>query len=188
MISFIIGNHYPEIKHYLAIYPRNPYYLGGIFSTIFVHKDLDHFSSNILPLSVCLFGLYYFYKEIATKVLMYSYTLTGILIWLMARSAFHIGASGLVYALVFFVIIRGIIRRNKSLRVFALVILVFQSGLIWGIFPMENGVSWESHLFGALSGTLFAILYRNQGPKSDQIPNWNDDNNADDRDEYSEIL
>ena len=94
---------------------------------------------------------------------------TGILTWMFARSAFHIGASGMVYALVFFAVLSGVIRKNKKLRVFALVCLVFQSGLIWGVFPLEESISWESHLMGGLVGSIMAILFRRQGPQ-EQLP------------------
>ena len=68
MVSFVSGLVWPEIKQVMAIYPRNFHILTGIFTTVFVHKDLEHLSSNSLPLFVCLFGLFYFYKEIALKV------------------------------------------------------------------------------------------------------------------------
>lgn len=186
-LSFIAGFTYPEIKQMLALYPRNPAFLSGIVGTIFVHKDLEHFSSNCLPLFVCLFGIYFFYRELANKVLSLSILLTGLLIWLFARPAFHIGASGLVYSLVLFVLVSGIIRRNKKLRVFALLVLVFQSGLLWGIFPMDNEVSWESHLFGAITGSLMAFLFRHQGPLPDRQTEWNEEDMQEEEDEYAGI-
>ena len=184
LISFIGGIVWPNIKQILAIFPRDLHYLTGILTTVFVHKDLEHLSSNSLPLFVCLFGLFYFYKEIAFKVTLICHLLTGILIWIFARSAFHIGASGLVYALVLFVFTSGIIRNNKKLLVFALLTLVFQSGLLWGVFPLEEGVSWESHLFGAITGITLAILFRKEGPEPDQIKVWEDDNDNESQDEY----
>jgi len=97
-----------------------------------------------LPFFVAIIGLFYFYKNIALKVTLIAHLGTGILTWCFARSAFHIGASGMVYALVFFVVISGVIRKNKKLSVFALICLVFQSGLIWGVFPLEESISWEA--------------------------------------------
>jgi membrane associated rhomboid family serine protease len=67
---------------------------------------------------------------------------------------------------VFFVVISGVIRKNKKLSVFALICLVFQSGLIWGVFPLEESISWESHLMGGIVGSFLAIAYRHQGPQN----------------------
>lgn len=184
IVSFISGLIWPNIKQALAIYPRDFHYLSGIFSTVFVHKDLEHLSSNSLPLFVCLFGLFYFYKEIALKVTLICHLLTGVLIWLFARSAFHIGASGLVYALVLFVFVSGLIRKNKKLLVFALLTLVFQSGLLWGVFPLEEGVSWESHLFGAIVGILLSFLFKNEGPQADPPKIWEEETEENTIDEY----
>ncbi len=184
VISFISGLAWPEIKQVMAIYPRNFHFLSGVFTTVFVHKDLEHLSSNSLPMFVCLFGLFYFYKEIALKVTVICHLLTGILIWIFARSAFHIGASGLVYALVLFVFTSGLIRKNKKLLVFAFIALVFHSGLLWGVFPLEEGVSWESHLFGALVGIVLAFLFKNEGPQADPPKIWDEESEEPLGDEY----
>jgi len=184
LVSFISGLAWPEIKQVLAIYPRNFSFLSGIFTTVFVHKDLEHLSSNSLPMFVCLFGLFYFYKEIGLKVTLISHLLTGILIWIFARSAFHIGASGLVYALVLFVFTSGLIRKNKKLLVFAFLSLVFQSGLLWGVFPLEEGVSWESHLFGAIVGIVLAFLFKHEGPQADPPKIWDEETEENTTDEY----
>jgi membrane associated rhomboid family serine protease len=184
MVSFVSGLVWPEIKQVMAIYPRNFHFLPGVFTTVFVHKDLEHLSSNSLPLFVCLFGLFYFYKEIALKVTLICHLLTGVLIWIFARSAFHIGASGLVYALVLFVFTSGLIRKNKKLLVFAFLTLVFQSGLLWGVFPLEEGVSWESHLFGAIVGIFLSFLFKNEGPQADKMKEWGEEDDDAINDEY----
>jgi membrane associated rhomboid family serine protease len=175
---------FPNIETILSILPRNFAYLGGIISTVFIHKNLEHLSGNSLTLLICLYGIFYFYKEIALKVTLYSHILTGFLVWLFATRGYHIGASGLVYALVFFVLVSGFIRNNKRLLIFAFAVLVMQSGLIWGIFPFKEGVSWESHLFGAMTGILLAIIYRKEGPQSDKIDNWAEELPEDEVDEY----
>lgn len=187
--SFVAGVVMPEIKVELALYPRNLSFLSGAITTVFVHKDLAHFSSNCLPLFVCLFGMSYFYKAIALKVTLIAHVLTGLLIWCFARPAFHIGASGLVYALVLFVLVSGLIRGNKRLLVFSLLVLLFQSGLLWGIFPMDDEVSWESHLMGAATGTFLAFLFRHEGPEPDQKKNWDEEaDEGEETDEYQRII
>jgi membrane associated rhomboid family serine protease len=156
----------PSIEYKYAIKPLDFNHLIGTVSAVFIHGSIEHLSSNFLPLSICLFGLFYFYNNIALSILSLSHLLTGLCIWLFARPVFHVGASGLVYALIFFVMISAILKSNKQLIIFAFVILVFQGGLFWGMVPQNNQISWESHLIGALVGSLLAYLFKNKGPKS----------------------
>ena len=187
IVMFVVQVFMPSVTNVLALFPRNTDYLLGIITTVFLHANAEHLASNILPLSACLFGLFYFYRDIALKVTLSCHLLTGILIWIFARSAFHIGARGLVSALVFFLLLSGFIRKNRRLLVLAFAVLVFQSGLIWGIFPQGNQVSWESHLMGAIVGLLLAFLFRKEGPPPDRPVQWEEEEQADE-DEYQDII
>lgn len=187
LIMYMVQINVPEIETSLALYPRHLRYLFGVFTTVFLHANVSHLSSNLLPLAACLFGLFYFYRTIAKQVLLISHLLSGFLIWLLARPSFHIGASGLVYALVFFILISALVRKNKQLMVVAFVILVFQNGLIWGVFPQDNQVSWESHLIGALVGVVLAFLFKNKGPKNEAQPQWQDEE-ENEEDDYQKLL
>ena len=157
------------------MYPRDKGHLLGIVTTVFLHDDLLHIASNSLPLIVGMLSLYYFYNDIAIKVTLICHVATGILIWIFARPAYHIGASGMVYALVVFLLSSGFIRNNKQLKFLALAVLSIQSGLIWGVVPQGNNISWESHLMGALVGIIAAIIYKNQGPPPDKKFQWNEE-------------
>jgi len=186
VIMYIVEVYVPEVETTLALYPRHFKYILGVITTVFLHANVSHLSSNVLPLAAGLFCLFYFYKTIAKQVLFFSHFLSGLLIWLLARPSFHIGASGLVYALVFFILISALVRKNKQLMVVAFIILVFQNGLIWGVFPQDNQVSWESHLLGAVVGIVLAVFYRNKGPQNDSEKHWNEDDKQED--EYKELL
>jgi len=187
IVMFAVQVFMPSVTNVLALFPRNTDYLLGIITTVFLHANVEHLTSNMLPLSACLFGVFYFYRDIALKVTLSCHLLTGILIWIFARSAFHIGASGLVYALVFFILVSGFIRKSRRLLVLAFAVLVFQSGLIWGIFPQGNQISWESHLMGAIVGLLLAFLFRKEGPQPDRPVEWEEEEQADE-DEYQDII
>ena len=186
VIMYIVQVYVPGVETTLALYPRHFKYILGVITTVFLHANVSHLSSNVLPLAAGLFCLFYFYKTIAKQVLFISHFLSGLLIWLLARPSFHIGASGLVYALVFFILISALVRKNKQLMVVAFIILVFQNGLIWGVFPQDNQVSWESHLLGALVGILLAVLYRNKGPQNDSEKHWNEEEQQEDI--YKDLL
>jgi len=163
------------IEESLALYPRNSEYLIGVFTTVFLHGSFLHLVSNSLPLLVSLLALFYFYKLIAFPVLFLNHIVSGILIWLLARPAFHIGASGLVYALTLFLLISGLVRKNKALSFLALAVLSIQSGLLWGVLPQGDGISWESHLLGGIVGIVTAIVFKNKGPKPDAPFPWHED-------------
>lgn len=188
-LFFLLEFIHPEIKLDLSLKPRDPGHLAGIWTAVFIHSNLEHLSANFIPLALCLYGIFYFYGKIALRVTLLAHFITGCLIWILARPAYHIGASGLVYALVFFTLISGAIRRNKKLMIFALIVLLFQSGLVWGMLPTDNSVSWESHLFGGITGTFLAIRYRRKGPPDDGSEHWENESETDDsKDEYREIL
>ncbi len=175
-----------------ALYPLDPHHLLGIITTVFLHANLLHIASNSLPLIVCLLSLFYFYRNISISVLLICHIVTGLFIWVFARPAYHIGASGLVYALVVFLLTSGFIRHNKQLKYLALAVLSIQSGLIWGIVPQGNNISWESHLIGAIIGIITAIIFRNKGPLPDEKFQWNEEDYSPqhqqhDQDEYEKF-
>ncbi len=175
----------PAIIPKYALLPHSFEHLPGIFTSVFLHASLEHLSANFLTLSVCLFGIFYFYKDIALAVTLIAHLATGALIWLFARQVYHIGASGLVYALVFFVLISAVVKRNKRLAVFAFIVLSLQSGLVWGMLPQDNHISWESHLLGGITGIILALLFRNKGPQPEPPIIFDDE--SDDKDEYADL-
>jgi hypothetical protein len=81
-------------------------------------------------------------------------------VWLAGRESWHIGASGVVYALAAFHFVSGIIRSDVRLLTLSVVVVFLYGGLIWGIMPIDPEVSWEGHLWGAVSGVALAFYYR----------------------------
>ena len=84
------------------------------------------------------------------------------MVWLMARGANHIGASGLIYGQVAFLIASGWFRKNLKSVIIAVLIGFIYGGMVWGILPNQPGVSWEGHLFGAVSGVVASIILKNK--------------------------
>jgi len=153
-----------KLSHW-GVYPRTNKGLYGIFSMPLIHGSWKHLFNNAVPLFVLGSALYYFYKSIANKVIIYSVFFTGVLVWLGARPSYHIGASGLVYALASFLFLSGLIRKHRPLMALSLFVAFLYGGLIWGIFPNEQKISWEGHLFGGVSGLFWALFYKNEGPQ-----------------------
>jgi len=146
----------------LGIYPRTWEGLKGILTAPLIHGDFHHLISNSIPLLVLTFMISFFYRKVALKGFLLVYFLTGLSVWLFARQVYHIGASGVVYGLVSFVFWSGIFRRNIKSIVLALIVTLLYSGYLQGILPNQEGISWESHLFGALVGVLASFLLKNQ--------------------------
>ncbi|PQJ82574.1 rhomboid family intramembrane serine protease [Polaribacter glomeratus] len=146
-----------------GVYPRTFEGFRGVFLTHFIHSNTSHLFNNSVPLFVLLSSLFYFYKEVAYKVLLFGAFFTGFLTWLIARESYHIGASGIVYLLFSFVFFSGIIRKHYRLVALSLIIIFLYGSMIWYILPIKDGMSWEGHLSGFLTGFVFAIIYRKKG-------------------------
>lgn len=163
-----------------GIYPRAWDGILGIITAPFVHGDWGHIISNTSSLFLLLIALYYFYPRTATPTLFLVTILTGLLVWLFARNAYHVGASGILYALVSHIFWSGIFRRNRRAIILALIILSVYSGYFEGIVPdsSKENVSWESHLMGGIAGIVSAFVFKNVTENDEIAPkaSWaNDD-------------
>ena len=146
-----------------GIFPRSFRGLRGVFLSPLIHSDVSHLFNNSVPLFALTASLFYFYKELAFKILLFGTILTGLLCWSFARDSYHIGASGVIYLLFSFIFFSGIIRKHFRLIAMSLVVIFFYGSMIWFILPREDRISWEGHLSGFLIGLLFSILFRKKG-------------------------
>jgi len=169
-----------------GIHPLKTEGLLGIITAPLVHADIKHLGANSFPLfflSVCLF---YFYREMAYKVFFLVWIISGIWVWTFARDAYHIGASGLVYGYGSFLFFSGLVRRDTRLMAISMLITFLYGGLLWGIFPMKEQVSWESHLMGLLAGLVLAIFYMRSGPQRKQY-DWGEEEEDGNEDEFWKV-
>lgn len=146
---------------HFGIYPRSQDGLIGILASPFLHGDFTHLMSNTVPFLVLGTAILFFYSRIAAPALLLMYLGTGLGVWLFARSSYHIGASGVVYAFATFLFFSGIFRKDIKSLAIALVVVFLYGGLVYGVLPLYPGVSWESHLIGAIMGGVTAYLFRN---------------------------
>ncbi|HVO75176.1 MAG TPA: rhomboid family intramembrane serine protease [Ignavibacteriaceae bacterium] len=147
-----------------ALYPRTIHGLTGILISPLIHADLNHLTANSLPVFLLALGILYFYKNASLKVLLIIYVVPDIAVWLLGRSAFHIGASGLIYGYASFLFFSGLIRRDPRSIALALLVIFLYGSMIWGILPLDKKISWESHLYGALTGIACAFIFRKSDP------------------------
>lgn len=143
----------------LGVYPRETVGLKGILFYPLIHGDFNHLISNTTPLFVLSAMVLYFYRRVAIPAFLLIYLLSGLAVWLFARPAYHIGASGFIYGLVAFVFWNGIFRKNIRSIALALIVMFYYGSMFLGILPFNSGVSWEGHLFGALAGVLASYWF-----------------------------
>lgn len=183
-VVFILDQSLDLNLYFHGLYPRKLSGLQGILFSPLIHGDFKHIIANSIPLLVLGTGLFYFYRDLAIKVFLLSYFMTGVYVWIAARESYHIGASGLIYSLVGFMFLSGILRKHLGLMAISLIIVFQYGSMIWGIFPMEERVSWESHLLGLIAGMTWAVVFRKEGPQKGESP-WSlaEDDEPGDEDE-----
>ncbi len=143
-----------------GLYPRHVDGLIGILMAPLIHSGWSHLLSNTPPILFLVGLIFFFYRPIALQVLVFIWLSTGILVWIFGRPVYHIGASGVLYGLVAFVFWNGIFRRDIKSIALSLLVLFYFGSLITGILPGQEGISWESHLLGGISGIITAYLFR----------------------------
>ena len=169
--------------YYYGIFPRRISGLVGIIASPFIHANFNHLINNTVPFFFLLTAIFYFYSKVAWRVLLISYLVTGILVWLIARSSYHIGASGLVYSFASFLFFSGIVRRNVNLLAISMLVIFVYGSMVWGIFPYRPDMSWESHLMGMTVGAVLSVLYRHEGPQPTKFIKDLDEEEEEDRDD-----
>ena len=146
-----------------GILPRHATGMVGIITGPLIHGNFIHLLSNTFPLLMLMVAVFYFYEKIALEVFIWIYLITGAWVWIAAREAYHIGASGLVYGLGAFLFFSGIFRRDARSIAVAVAIAFLYSGMIQGVLPGADAtVSWESHLLGAAAGVFCAFYFRSK--------------------------
>ena len=147
-----------------GVLPRDISGIKGVLLSPFIHKDFKHLINNTFPIIVLGSLLSYFYKKNYKSIFPMLYIVSGILLWGIGRTSFHIGASGIIYALASFIFFSGLISKNKNLAALSLIVIFVYGSLFWGLFPIQLEMSWEGHLSGFLSGLIFAWSYRDELP------------------------
>ncbi len=153
---FALDRFLPLEKYGLV--PRDFGGLIGIIAMPFLHGDFAHLMGNTVPLAVTLFLLAGSRADSGAIVILIT-LLGGLGLWLFGRTALHIGASGLVFGLIAFHIFAGIFEKRISSILITIIIGVSYAGVLFkGVIPGQQGVSWDGHLFGAIAGTLVALI------------------------------
>ena len=148
----------------LGIYPQVPGGLVGIITGPLIHGSWSHLLSNTLPILLLGSMLVYGYPRSRWWTLSIIWLVSGLGVWLFGRESFHFGASGLAHGMFFFLLIGGVLRRDKLSIVLLMIAFFMYGSMVLTIFPREPGISFEYHFFGAVGGVLSTLILRNQDP------------------------
>lgn len=143
-----------------GVRPREWSGLPGILFAPLVHASFEHLIANTLPLLVVGTAMLFLYPNATPRVVPLVYLGSGVAVWLFGRGSVHLGASGLVYGLVAYVFVAGLLRRDRRAIAASLVVAFMYGSLVWGVVPIALGVSWETHLAAALIGVALALALR----------------------------
>ena len=144
----------------LAVVPRTSGGLVGIITAPFVHGNFAHLAANLPPFVVLGILVLRHGEHIFVKTTLIIALASGLLVWLLGRSAAHMGASGVIFGFFGYLVARAyFIRSASDILIAGAVVLVYGS-MLAGIKPARNGTSFEGHLFGLLAGIATAWLQR----------------------------
>jgi len=168
-----------DLRRY-GLRPRSLEGLAGILTAPLLHGGAEHLFSNTLPLLISLTTLLYLYPKSAMRVIPVIWAGSGVLAWIVGRDSLHIGASGLIYGMLGYVFVGGILRMDmRSVAVSVMVGFLYGS-MIWGVLPIRPDTSWELHLAGAIMGVALAIVYRRWDIMPVKRYRWEDDDSVPD--------
>jgi membrane associated rhomboid family serine protease len=146
-----------------GIIPRTMSGLSGILFAPLLHGGFAHLIANTIPFLTL--GFLVMLRGLGTfiGVSLLVIVLGGLGVWLFAPSnTIHIGASGLIFGYIGYLLARGYFERSVGSLVVAVVVALLYGGALWGVLPGQPGVSWQGHLFGFLAGVAAAGMMRSR--------------------------
>ncbi|MBA2449957.1 MAG: rhomboid family intramembrane serine protease [Chloroflexi bacterium] len=136
-----------------GIRPRTPSGLLGIIFAPFLHGGLPHLVANTVPFLTLGWLVMLRRTSDFFVVTLIAGLVGGLGVWLVGRpNSVHIGASGLVFGYLGYLLLRGYFERSVSAILLSIAVGLFYGGALWGLLPSQPGVSWQAHLFGFLGG------------------------------------
>jgi membrane associated rhomboid family serine protease len=158
-----------------GIRPRQWAGLVGVLFAPLMHDGFAHLIANTPPLLVLGTAMLYLYPTAAPWVLPAIWLGPGLAVWLFARGGVHIGASGLVYGLLGYIFVAGLIRRDRRAIAASMLVCFMYGALVWGVLPIQARVSWETHLAAAVIGVALALVLRSTDIPPRKRYSWEDE-------------
>ena len=166
-----------------GVRPRSVIGLRGVVFSPFIHSGVKHLWRNTVPIFVLSAALFYFYRNISWRVLLWIVFLSGLGTWIIGRASFHIGMSGVVYGLASFLFFKGMRAKHFRLIALSFLIVFLYGSLVWGTLPLDEKISWEGHLSGFIIGMILGVFcFRESIPQKPafdwESKNYNDQDDA----------
>lgn len=152
IVNLITGNSLNQF----GVVPRSLAHLPYIFSAPFLHGSPSHLMANLFPLLLFMWLTMQWGKRTFLLATASSLIIGGLGVWLFARSAVHIGASGMVYGYFGFLVLAGFKSKKIKYLIISVVVAVLYGGMLMGILPTSRFISFEYHFFGFLGGLIAA--------------------------------
>ena len=146
---------------YFGVIPRTAVGLRGILFGPFLHGNFAHLAANTVPFLILGWLVLLSGVQVFWWVTGITAVISGLGIWLFgATNSIHLGASGLIFGYFGFLLLRGFFERSLGAILGSLLVGIAYGGILWGVLPLEAGVSWQAHLFGFIGGCLAAYWLR----------------------------
>lgn len=157
-----------SLNRTFGLRPRSADGLLDIFTFPLLHANLNHLLSNSLPLIIFGFLVFLSGLRVFLTALAFSWLGSGLTVWLIGNGGITVGASGLVFGLFSFLLVRGFFNHSWRQILLAVVLFMGYGSILLGVLPLVSGfVSWQAHLGGAAGGVVAALLLRPRNDAAD---------------------
>jgi len=156
-----------SLNRTFGLRPRSPDGILDILTFPLLHANLAHLMSNTLPLIIFGFLVFLSGRRVFITALAASWLVSGIVVWLIGGASVTVGASGIVFGLFSFLLVRGFVNRSWWQIVLSVVLFMAYGSILFGVLPtVASFVSWQAHLGGAIGGVAAALLLSTRKPGS----------------------
>lgn len=150
------------LNDWFGLIPRRLGGLDGVVLMPLLHGSITHAASNSVPLAILGGLLAATAGRVALPASAIIILLGGLGVWIFGNTAIHVGASGLIFGWFGFLVARGIVEKRPIPLAVAVGVALVYGTMIWGVLPGQEGISWESHLLGAVAGIVAAFVLRGE--------------------------
>lgn len=157
-----------------GVLPRHFGNLTGLAAYPFIHGSWGHLVSNLISFSLLAFLVSRSGVSRLIAVFIISWVGSAVGIWVFGRMHYHIGLSGVIYGLWAYLLIYAVMYRSIKSIAIAVLVMFFYGSMVWGFFPVNQWISYESHLFGAISGAVTGYLYARRDKRNKEYRDVSD--------------